>query len=116
MPGVTRQRIGTCPRTATISLASSGHASSPATSLLSASVTRTCPPSVVNVVSSTLVPGRYRRSARYGTAGQMVKLPPVSGSSRAANTGGASIAGTAHQSIAPSAATSASDRPSPMTP
>jgi hypothetical protein len=71
---------------------------------------------VANVVSSTLVPGRYRRSAWYGTAGQRRKLPPVSGSSSAANTGGESIAGTAHQSTVPSAATSASDRPSPMTP
>jgi hypothetical protein len=45
-----------------------------------------------------------------------VKQPPSRGSSIAANTGGESIAGAAHQSIAPSRATSAIDLLSPMTP
>ena len=54
-PGATRQRIGTSPVPARTSRASSVPASSPSPSRLSASTTRTSPPSVLNVVSSTLV-------------------------------------------------------------
>ena len=45
-----------------------------------------------------------------------MKAPPVPGSSTAAKTGGESIPGMAHQSMALSVATSAPDRPSPITP
>ncbi len=42
--------------------------SSPFAAWLSESMTLTVPPRVLNVVSSTLVPGRYRRFTWYGTA------------------------------------------------
>ena len=99
-----------------MSRASSAQGSGPFAPWLSESITRTVPPSVLNVVSSTLVRGTYRRVTSYGTVGSRVKQPPPSGSSTAANTGGESIAGAAHQSMAPSRATSATDSPSPITP
>jgi hypothetical protein len=94
VPAATRQRIGTSPRSGLMSRASSAQGSGPFAPWLSESMTRTAPSRVLNVVSST----------------------PSRESSIAANTGGESIAGAAHQSIAPSRATSAIDLPSPMTP
>jgi hypothetical protein len=50
-----------------------------------------------------------------GASGASVKLPPRAGSSRAAKTLGESRSGRQSQSMAPSRATSATVRPSPMT-
>jgi hypothetical protein len=41
---------------------------------------------VVNIVSSTFVPGRYRRVAVYGTSGSSWNRPPCWQSSSAPNT------------------------------
>ncbi len=58
VPAVTCQRIGTRPRTGWISRASSAQGNGPFAPWFIESVTRTVPAPVVNVVSSTLVPGR----------------------------------------------------------
>ena len=50
----------------------------------------------------------------YGTVGSRANRPPQAGSRIAANTGGESIAGAAHQSMQPSRETSATDSPSPI--
>jgi hypothetical protein len=67
-----------------------------------------------NLVTSTLVSGRYCclvRTASHRTA----KLPPRSASSRDANTAGESNRGRQRQSIVPSVGTSATVCKSPMT-
>jgi len=58
VPGATRHRIGTSPSAGRISRASSAHGSSPFAAWFSESITRTVPSRVLNVLSSTLVPGR----------------------------------------------------------
>jgi len=55
---VTRHRIGTSPLSGRMSRASSAQGSGPFAPWLSESITRTFPSPVLNVVSSTLVPGR----------------------------------------------------------
>ena len=61
VPAATRHRIGTSPCSGLMSRASSAQGSGPLAPWLSESSTRTVPPRVLNVVSSTLVAGRYRR-------------------------------------------------------
>src|SRR5690349_1784245 len=73
-----------------------------------ASVTRTLPPSVVNTVSRTSVPGRYRRSLRNGAVGASVQCP-ASASRIRENTAGLSYRGRHSQSIAPSMPTRAAE-------
>ena len=58
VPAAARQRIGTSPCSGLMSRASSVHGSGPLAPWLSESSTRTLPSRVLNVVSSTLVPGR----------------------------------------------------------
>ena len=58
VPAATRHRIGTSPRSGLMSRASSAQGSGPFVPWLSESMTRTAPSRVLNVVSSTLVPGR----------------------------------------------------------
>lgn len=58
VPGSTAQSRTTVPRTPSMRRASSTQGSRPATPVTRASVTRTSPVAVVNVVSRTLVPGR----------------------------------------------------------
>jgi len=88
--------------------------SPPPSGRVSASVTRRQPPSVKNVVSSTFVSGRYRRSVRNRHAGRSEKRPPRATSRSAANTVGESRSGRVSQSIDPPRATSATHRPSPI--
>ncbi len=114
VPGRTAARSCTVPDRPSMRRASSDHGSRPATPVLSASVTRTLPDAVRNVVVSTLVPGTYSRSVVNSSTGRSSMQPPWSASSRAANTGGASIAGSGSQSMLPSRATSARVRPSPI--
>ncbi len=57
VPGATTQLMATSPVSPSIRRPSSDHGSRPATPVTSASVTRTLPDAVVNVVVSTLVPG-----------------------------------------------------------
>ncbi len=59
VPGRTAARIATVPDRPSTRRASSDHGSRPATPVLSASVTRTLPDAVVNVVVSTLVWSTY---------------------------------------------------------
>jgi hypothetical protein len=77
---------------------------------------RTDPPAVVNVVSRTFVPGRYRRFDSKGSSGARAKRPPRSASSSDANTLPESRSGRQSQSTEPSRATSATVRPSPIAP
>jgi hypothetical protein len=86
----------------------------PAPFRLIASSTRTTPVAVVKVVSSTFVPGRYRRDVSNPVAGISVKQPPLSASSRAPKTLGESRSGRVNQSTEASSATSAIVRPSPI--
>jgi hypothetical protein len=60
------------------------------------------------------VSGTYRRSHSNGSAGASAKRPPRSASKSAPNTLGESRSGRQSQSIAPSRATSATVRPSPI--
>jgi hypothetical protein len=69
---------------------------------------------VVNVVSRTFVPGRYRRDDSKGSTGLTSNEPPRPASRIAPQTLGESKFGRHSQSMAPSAATSAQVRPSPM--
>ncbi len=77
-------------------------------------MTRTQPESVLNVVSSTLVSGKYRRWVENGMEGANSSRPPFDESTTAANTGMKSNLGTGNQSMAPSPATRAMVRPSPI--
>jgi hypothetical protein len=80
-----------------------------------ASVTRTVPEAVRNVVSRTFVPSTYCCSASNGSPGASSNAPPRSASSSRANVVGESTFGRQSQSIAPSRATRAHVRPSPIT-
>lgn len=118
LPGASSQESSTVPSIPSTRRASSVHGSGPARPMFSDSVTRTVPSVVATVVSSTLVRGRYRRCTSGGRRpmGCKEKCPPAAGSSRAAQMGGVSRAGAAHQSMRPSPATSATERPSPSRP
>jgi hypothetical protein len=72
----------------------------------SASRTRTTPPAVVNVVSSTSVPSTYACSASNSALGRIDQWP-ASGSSTRANTAGPSKRGRQSQSTEPSRETRA---------
>src|SRR5437867_9693682 len=74
--------MGTRPARPSIRRASSRIGASPMPGSVIASVTRTIPLSVTNVVSSTLVPGTYRRCTSNGTSGHSSKRPPRSASRR----------------------------------
>ena len=113
VPGSTDQSRTTVPETPSIRRASSSHGRRPATPVTSASVTSTVPVAVVNVVSSTLVPGRYRRVDSKSLTGCSSIRPPFSPSSSAAKTGGESRLGMGSQSTVPERSISATVRPSP---
>lgn len=69
VPGATTPRRRTVPVTPSTLRASSAHGRRPAEPVLSESVTRTTPASVVNVVVSTFVCGTYARSTVNGARG-----------------------------------------------
>lgn len=80
-----------------------------------ASITATVPESVWNSVSSTSVPGRYRRrTARTACFGAICQRPLSAVPSSAAKQAPESKRGTHSQSIDPSRATSAAVRQSPI--
>ena len=81
---------------------------------VSASVTRTAPDAVRNVVTSTFDPSSYCRVASNGPVGSSRIEPPRSGSRIRAQTEGESTSGRHSQSIEPSSATKATVRPSPI--
>jgi hypothetical protein len=79
------------------------------------STTRTAPFAVSKSVSSTSVPGRYRRSARTTSpAGASLQRPCRSSPSSAAKQAAESKRGRHSQSIDPSRPTSAAVRVSPI--
>src|SRR5262249_28656215 len=83
---------------------------------VSASVTRSSPPVVRNVVSSTHVPRRYRRAHAYGPRGRIENEPPAAGSRIAAKIEGELASGRQSQSIEPSREARAAVRQSPIRP
>jgi hypothetical protein len=81
---------------------------------VNASVTRTVPDSVRNVVVRTFEPSSYARSQEKASTGHSSKQPPRRLSRIAPSTEGEFTSGRQSQSIEPSAATSAPVRPSPI--
>src|SRR5205085_1519867 len=75
------------------------------------SVTRRGPDSVVQIVSTTADPGRYRWNDVRLASGRMEKDPPEPGSMRRPKTGAESNRGAHSQSIEPSCEHSAAARP-----
>ena len=76
---------------------------------------RATPDSVVNVVSMTFVPSRYRRLASNGIAGRIAKKPPFSASRMRPKIDSESKRGQQSQSIDPPREMSATDRVQPTT-
>ena len=102
-----RQRTGTSPSTPSMQRTTSLQAIGRAGARLIRSVTRTTPPAVSNVVTSTFVPSAYCRCTRNGTAGCRIHDPPRPASSSAPKTVSESYLGRHSHSIDPSSATSA---------
>ena len=112
--GSTRQRIGTCPERPSTRRTSSRYGASPPVGSVIASVTRALPLGrrerrLENVRARQVAASRFE-----GLVGRNSKRPPRWASTIAPNMLGESRSGRQSQSMAPSRATSATVRPSPM--